>query len=48
MMAAAAPLAPAAATVSGTAPGGTAITTTSGVAAMASIDLTVLMPSTSP
>ena len=40
MIAAAAPLAPAAATVSGTAAGGTAITTTSGVPAMASMDLT--------
>jgi hypothetical protein len=36
---AAAPLAPEASTVSGTEPGGTAITTTSGVPAMASMDL---------
>ena len=45
MMAAAAPFAPAAATVSGTAAGGTAITATSIGPVMASSDLTVSMPS---
>ena len=47
MIAAAAPFAPAAATVSGTAAGGTAMTTISGVPAMASMDLSVPMPSIS-